>query len=220
MSQFEEAANSFSFPNPDNFHIDMSQMRLSVFRDEQHWLITFEMVGYFIPSQIFINDLYAFGNCIEEVGPIQMFEFISDDKGSEFPFIDEEGKFIVSPVEEMCIKIWGEDISYLPNLNDYQKAGIDRESFSPTSFIRMVGYLYNNKLWLEDEDIFSALNLDKISLFYRTDSWNHEYEHPSKHGFFENLAKAIQIGDPDLIKNETPNTHWSNWSTDITDSDY
>ncbi|SDY31127.1 hypothetical protein [Thermoactinomyces sp. DSM 45892] len=217
LEQFDLAAEKFEFPVLDNYNVDLAQTRLLVFKDDHDWLVTFEVVGYFISGQTFTNDLYVFGNQIEKFGLSECYENVISECGSEkpFPFIDSNGNFELEPLSSVCFKIWREEIRLSPTVGMYREAGIDLADFSPTKFLRLISYLHSEKLWLKEEFIFNKLSLEPMELFYKTSEWHHNdvLVKPSEHEFFRQLSKAIEYGNVGLIPTGNVNTHWSNWAT-------
>ncbi|MDQ0417391.1 hypothetical protein J2Z48_001564 [Croceifilum oryzae] len=220
MQLLDKKADEFDFPILDNANVDLAQTRLSIFKDNDNWLMTFEMVGYFIPGQDFASGLYAYSNNLNHNGLSRIFEEVisSFDQGQSF--IDDNGSFLLSPFERICFKIWEDTYCFTPTSDDYLHAGLDPKEFSPTTFVRLISSLYKDKLWLDDDLIFSSLSLKPMPLFFRTDEWNHDDIQPSEHLFFQQVAQALEKNDATLIHIKDPNTHWSNWETSITEIDY
>ncbi|EJR39979.1 hypothetical protein III_03095 [Bacillus mycoides] len=45
LETLDRYAEEFDFPVLDNYNFDLAQSRISVFREEDKWLIVFEVVG-------------------------------------------------------------------------------------------------------------------------------------------------------------------------------
>ncbi|MFC7441980.1 DUF7003 family protein [Laceyella putida] len=111
-------------------------------------------------------------------------------------------------------------MSFQPSIEDYRKAGLDINKYSPTTFIRLLSFLYKDKMWLDDHRIFAALGIQLMPMFFRTDEWDHEDDKPSQHRFFRLIVNALEKNDASLIQIENTNTHWRYWGTKIEEGDY
>lgn len=88
LSQFDQEAESFTFPMLDNGYYYHGDQKLTIFRDMNKWAMSIETLAYNNLEQTIdgITTLVTvFGNCIltEELNDNSNFFFFSED--NEFP---------------------------------------------------------------------------------------------------------------------------------------
>ncbi|MDD9793568.1 DUF7003 family protein [Priestia megaterium] len=211
LQVLDKYAKDYNFPVLDNYNFDLAQCRLSVFRDDNEWIIVFEIVGV-NPSLYISNDIYAYGNSVESQGLIIGLDDIVSLPNEEDLF-DDEGNFLITPFH-LDLIINSEPLIIKPTEGEYLELGIQTELFNPTKLIRYLSSKYKEKFWLEPLDLLNEINMSEdFKLFYQTDEWEHtDEEKPSENKFFQSLAKAIVLNDKNLIQFKKANTHWSNWT--------
>lgn len=204
-------AEDFDFPVLDNYNFDLAQCRLSVFKDEENWLIVFEILGV-DKNQNISNDLYVYGSVVEEQGLIIGLDDIVTlaDKGELF---DDDAQFLVNPFQ-LGLIVNKKPVVLEPQTKDYAQLGIAPEPFNPTKLARFLSAHCKEKFWLSTSDVFQKSDaVISPPLFYQTEEWEHtDEEKPSENQFFQGLAKAIEQNDKSIIHAGNPNTHWSNWT--------
>lgn len=191
----------------DNDNINMAQARLSVFKDQKDWLLTIETVAFDGDYKNIVNVMGSNYNGRKIFGK----EILSFP---EWP-VNDEGEFIISPYDMIHVKIQGEEVWVRPTQEDYQNAGIEPDPFGPTKLLRLLCYLFRDKFWIHDKELFQVIGIEKeMPLFFRTEHWRHPdvMEKPSQIEFFQQLDSAIAKNDPSIIEIKESNTHWSNWT--------
>lgn len=211
LQMLDDCAENCNFPVLDNYNFDFSQCRLSVYLERDNWIIVFEILGV-NRNQDISNDLYVYSNVIEQQGFIISFDDIVYLVNEEDLF-DDEGNFLVNPFHLNLI-VNGEILKIKPKKEEYIELGIRIESFNPTKLIRYLSFKYKEKFWLETQDLSRELEINtELKLFYQTDNWEHPVEEkPSENIFFQSLAEAIELNDPNLVHCDKSNTHWSHWT--------
>jgi hypothetical protein len=207
-------AKEFSFPMFDIISFNAAYSRLSVYKNEEQWLIIFEMIG--AGAGYIENCLFAYGNKTKQDGIISSFNDIYDS--DDDTYYDDDGHLIIDPFN-INVSLNNEKVHLTLSKDDYERNHIENpELFNHTKLVRILCAYYPEKFLLKEKDIFEEVELENIPLFYRTESWQHpaltEDELPSDIPFFRSLALAIENGDSTLIENCNPNNHWTNWIED------
>lgn len=208
LNELDSSMIECTFPLLDTIDFDISQSRLSVYKNQENYLIAIEMVG--TASLGIVNELFLYGNCIDKTGIIMSFDNVILVPGNEESIYDDDGEFVIKNPNHFTVKIWDKEISFSVGEEDFKKTMIDPVNFTPL----LLTSICSDKLWLKDDWIFEQTDLTgKFPIFYRTEEWNHPInEMPSENHFFQQLAKAIEQNHSSLIKVEKPNTHWSQWT--------
>lgn len=203
-------AEDFDFPILDNYNFDLAQCRLSVFKDEENWLIVFEIVGV-DRNQNIVNDLYVYGNDAEEQGLIISLDDIVTLSDKEELF-DDDAQFLVSPFQ-LDLIVNKKPVVLKPKGEDYAQLGIAPKPFNSNKLARFLSAHCKETFWLNTSDMFQEIGaVTSPPLFYQTEEWEHtKEEKPSENQFFQSLAKAIERNNKNTIYAGNSNTHWSNW---------
>ncbi|WNS80196.1 hypothetical protein RRU94_22195 [Domibacillus sp. DTU_2020_1001157_1_SI_ALB_TIR_016] len=211
LQTLDSYSEDFDFPVLDNYNFDLAQCRLSVFKDEENWLIVFEIVGV-DKNQNIANDLYVYGKDAEEQGFIISLDDIVTLADNRELF-DDDDQFLVNPFH-LDLIVNKETVVLESQAGDYAQLGIEPESFNPTKLARFLSAHCKEKFWLSTSDMFQEIDaVPSLTLFYQTEGWEHiDEEKPSENHFFQSLANAIELNDKNVIHEENPNTHWSNWT--------
>ena len=69
LKTLDKYAEDYNFPVLDSYNFDLAQCRLSVFKNEEEWLLVFEIVGV-NPNLDIANELYVYGNATKQQGVI------------------------------------------------------------------------------------------------------------------------------------------------------
>jgi len=105
-----------------NAYLQYGAARLTAFRSPTDWLVVFEVLGFSIREIQFVNDLYAYGSCLELGGLI----------GEEIPFASTPELPIFDPGTNECIADWkgwaisigDKVVRFSPSPDEYAAAGI------------------------------------------------------------------------------------------------
>lgn len=210
LKTLDKYAEDYNFPVLDSYSFDLSQCRLSVFRNTDEWLIVFEIIGVNANLDI-ANDLYVYGNAAKPQGIIiSIDDIVSFENGEEL--FDDDGEFLVDP---LCLNLMvnGESLYLKPEAAEYNNLDLSIEPFIPTKLSRYLSSVCKEKFWLDREMLSEEIELsNELKLFYQIEEWAHpDEEKPSENKFFQSLAKAIELDDSTIIDSGNSNTHWSNW---------
>ena len=96
LEDLDKHAFEFSFPVLDNAYVEFAAIRLTAFRGARDWFICFEVLGFSIREIAFVDDLYAYGSCIEKEG----------FSGEEIPLTSTEEQPIFDRETNECIADW------------------------------------------------------------------------------------------------------------------
>jgi hypothetical protein len=184
-------------------------------------LVVFEVLGFSTREIEFVNDLYAFGSCVEKEGFV----------GEEIPLCSTPKQPLFDAETNECIADWAlwtiragtEELSFSPTREEYAKAGIviDREPGRGIELLRfLVHHIGAARLFMSDEALLNhfpgCMNPEK---FVQTTEWQHpnvaEGERPSKNVSIRSLVEALSLGNPALFKEGRPNTYWRFWLQSI-----
>ena len=221
LEDLDKHASEFNFPVLDNASVEFAAVRLSAFQGVTDWLIVFEVLGFSTKEVEFVDDIYAYGSCIEREGII----------GEEIPIASVPGQPLFDPETNECIADWShwtirigkDEMSFSPTREDYAEAGIiiDRDSgLGSLSEIELLRFLVNHldevRLFLSDEALLSRFTKCKnLTKFVQTTQWQHpnlaEEEKPSENISVRSLIEALCERNPLLFKHGRPNTHWKFW---------
>jgi hypothetical protein len=221
LEDLDKHASEFNFPVLDNAYIEFAAARLSAFQRVKDWLVVFEVLGFSTREVEFVNDLYAFGPCVEQEGIIG--EEIPLSSSPKQPLFDAETNECIADWSHWAIKIGDQELSFSPTPEEYAEAGIlidgepGRGSLSEIEVLRFLVYrLGETRLFMSDEALLSHFpkckNLEK---FVQTTQWQHpdvaEGEKPSRNISIRSLVEALFQENPSLFKPGRPNTHWKFW---------
>jgi len=221
LEDLDKHASEFNFPLLDNAYVEFASARLSAFNGVKDWLVVFEVLGFSTREIEFVNDLYAFGSCVEREGFVG--EEIPLYSTPKQPLFDAETNECIADWDRWTIRAGNEELSFAPTREEYAKAGIaiDREpgrgSLREIELLRfLVHRVGATRFFMSDGALLSRFpgctNLEK---FVRTTEWQHpnvaEGERPSKNVSIRSLVEALSQGNPVLFKEGRPNTYWRFW---------
>ncbi len=122
LKEMDKHASEFDFPILDNAYIEFGAARLTVFLGPREWLIVFEVLGFSIREIQFVDDLYAFGSCVERQGFIA--EEIPISSAPEHPLFDPITNESVADWNSWSIRFRDQTLSFSPTREEYETAGI------------------------------------------------------------------------------------------------
>jgi hypothetical protein len=65
LQDLDKHAAEFNFPVLDNAYLEFASARVTAFRSIRDWVVVFEVRGFSIREIEFVDDLHAFGSCVE-----------------------------------------------------------------------------------------------------------------------------------------------------------
>lgn len=221
LEDLDKHAAEFNFPVLDNAYLEFAVARLTAFRSIQDWLVTFEIVGFSTRQIEFVNDIYAYGSCIEKQGLIG--EEIPISALPDHPLFDPETNACIADWNRWSINIGGEKKVFTPSRQEYADAGIfiNREpgqgSLSEIELLRfLVHRLGPRPFLLKDRDLLLHFpRCNNLEKFIQTTQWQHpdvaRQEKPSDSISIRSLIEALGQQNPSLFQRGSANTDWPLW---------
>lgn len=221
LKDLDKHASEFNFPMFDNAYVEFAAARLSAFQSDKDWLIVFEVLGFSAREVGFVDDLYAFGSCVEKEGVVG--EEIPISASLKEPLFDAETNECIADWSHWSIRVGNEEISFSPTRAEYAEAGIvidqepGRGSLSEIELLRfLVHRLGKERFFMSDADLLNHFPTCKhLKKFVQTTQWEHpnisNEESPSKNVSICSLVEALSRRDPALFEKGLSNTHWSYW---------
>lgn len=217
----DKHASEFNFPVLDNAYLEFGAARLTAFRrGTTEWLVCFDVVSFSTREVQFVNDLYAYGSCVQPGGLIgQEIPFTSP---AELPIFDPESNECVADWKNWGIAIDNRTLRFSPTLDEYKAAGIHIEgepgpgTLTEGNLLRYVVFRMGERLFVKDETLLSRLpKCAHLSKFLQTTQWQHpdiaRGEKPSENVTIRSLIHALAKEDPLLFDAGRPNTDWRFW---------
>jgi len=223
LSDMDKHAVEFDFPVLDNAYLQYAASRLTALRSDEHWLITFEVLGFSEREVEFVNDLYAFGSCVPRQGFIE--ENILFDSHSNQPLFDPVTNDFVADSKKWTIARGAAVLSFAPSLSDYQAAGLAAKpggglkKWREIELLRYLVSVYADSLFLTVKELVSRFPAcGSLAVFLQTREWEHPdvaaSERPSQKTSVRTLMKALAENDVCAFDPGRPNTHWRFWQSD------
>ncbi len=221
LKDLDKHASEFNFPMLDNAYVEFAAARLSAFQSDKDWLIVFEVLGFSTREVRFVDDLYAFGSCVEKEGVVG--EEIPMSVSLKEPLFDAETNECIADWSHWSIRVGNEEISFSPTRAEYAEAGIvidqepGRGSLSEIELLRfLIHRLGKERFFLSDEDLLRRFPPCKnLRKFVQTTQWEHpdiaNEEKPSKNISIRSLVEALSKKNPSLFDQGLSNTHWTYW---------
>src|SRR5260370_13087230 len=122
LKDLDKHAAEFNFPVLDNAYVEFAAARLSAFQGAKDWLIVFEVLGFSTKEGEFVDDLYAFGSCIEREGFVG--EEIPLTSSRKLPIFNAETNQCIADWSRWSIRVGNEEMSFSPTPDEYADAGI------------------------------------------------------------------------------------------------
>ncbi len=225
LRDFDRHASEFNFPVLDNAYVEFAAARLSAFLRDNDWLIVFEVLGFSTREVMFVDDLYAFGSCLNKQGFV----------GEESPVSSSPKHPLFDPVTNECIADWShwsirvgdEEVFFSPSRYEYAEAGIfiNRNPGQGTlREIELLRFLLHhqseNRLFLSDQVLLNHFpKCGTLTKFLQSAWWQHPDvaagEKPSENVSIRSVVEALSRKDPSLFDRGVPNTHWKCWPETI-----
>ena len=221
LRDLDKHASEFNFPMLDNAYVEFAAARLSAFQSDKDWLIVFEVLGFSTREAQFVDDLYAFGSCVEKEGVVG--EEIPIRASLKEPLSDAETNECIADWSHWSIRVGNEEISFSPTRAEYAEVGIvinqepGRGSLSEIELLRfLIHRLGKERFFLSDKDLLRRFPLCKNPRkFVQTTQWEHpdiaNEEKPSKNISIRSLVEALSKKNPSLFDQGLSNTHWTYW---------
>jgi hypothetical protein len=190
LDQIDASAQDFTFPFLDHGYYSAVDVRLHVYRDDKHWAVVFETVGFNPKARSVTDALTGYG--IRAGSQLNRVENIAD-------LIDDDENYVGG----VPIRVRGQDLPVEAEPGEY--------------FAEVVRELVpeHRDLLLADESELRALVPPDLPEILRLEAWHHPdvlVERPSREEVFQLLAKVLDTGDVHEYRpTQAPNTHWSNW---------
>jgi hypothetical protein len=222
FEDLDKHASEFNFPVLDNAYIEFAAARLTAFRGERDWLISFEVLGFSTREIAFVNDLYVYGSCIEKGGYVS--EQVPLESAAEQPLFDAETNECIADWSNWSVNVFGQKMSFAPTREDYAQAGItiDRGpgpgSLKEIELMRfLVEHLGEARLFMSEQVLLNNFpRCRNLSRFLQTTHWKHPDvaggEKPSNTVSIRTLVMALAQRDPSLFMPGQPNTDWKFWA--------
>jgi uncharacterized protein DUF7003 len=221
LQEFDKHASEFNFPVLNNAYIKLAAARISAFQGDNDWLLVFEILGFSTREIEFVDDLYAFGSCVDREGFVG--EEITLTSSPKLPLFDVETNECIADWSRWSIKVGDQEMSFSPSRAEYAEAGIiiDRDpglgTLHEIELLRfLIHRLGEKRLFLRDQVLLNyfpkCANLRK---FLQSTWWQHPDvaagEIPSENVSIRSAVEALSHRDSSLFDRGEPNTHWKCW---------
>ncbi|MGO4881091.1 MAG: DUF7003 family protein [Bryobacteraceae bacterium] len=222
LEDLDKHASEFNFPVLDNAYVEFAATRLTGFRGAQDWLVCFEVLGFSTREVAFVDDLYAYGSCIEKGGYFS--EQSPLTSAEEQPLFDGETNECIADWSNWSVKVHGQTMSFSPTREEYAEAGIiiDRGpgpgTLKEIELMRfLVHRLGEERLFMSDQVLLGHFpHCRNLARFLQTTQWQHpdvaDGEKPSHNISIRSLVMALSQRDLSLFVQGRPNTHWRFWA--------
>jgi uncharacterized protein DUF7003 len=226
VEDLDKHAAEFNFPVLGNAYVELAAARLSAFRGVKDWLIVFEVLGFSTREIEFVDDLYAYGSCVEKGGFVG--EEILLTSLPEQPLFNAETNECIADWSRWGVSVGGRKMSFSPSREEYAEAGIalNRGSgpgtLSEIELLRFLVHRLGENLFMTDQALLGQFPMCKdLSKFVQTTHWQHPdvagEEKPSQNVSLRSLVEALSSGDASLFREGRTNTHWSQWNDTVQD---
>ena len=221
LKQWDKCAEEFVFPMLDNGYTYPGDVRMSVYRDPERWLMIIEALGAHnrcAGHDCISNCLHLYGNALHGDPGTSNDDFLhpTHDVSGVQTFEAEYGWLLTADVRQ--IKIRDRAVELNLDADRLREKGIQLEEPPSVNVAEMLRSLLpeERNALLATEQELAERNVHGLPLFMRLDEWSHpdlaSEEKPSECETFKMLAEAVATGDASLYKpTQPPNTHWRNW---------
>jgi hypothetical protein len=221
FADLDKHASEFNFPVLDNANVEFAATRLTAFEGAGNWLLVFEVLGFSTQEVAFVDDLYAFGSCVEKEGFVG--ERILLASTPKEPLFDKETNEFEADWSHWSIDLGGQIMSFTPSRNEYAQAGITidrppgRGTLTEIELLRFLVHKLGDRLFMNDSELLSHFPRCKsLSKFIQTTRWRHpdiaDGEKPSETISLRSLVEALFRRDPNVFDPGGPNTEWKSWA--------
>jgi hypothetical protein len=224
LRDLDKHAAEFNFPVLDNAYVDLAAMRLTAYKASNKWVILFEILGFSNQEGAFVNDLYAYGPCLDKEGLINSRTVLSSSTAR--PLSDPERGEWLANWENWEVVVKGDIFKFTPQPFEYKEFHIEipvnggQGTLSEANLLRfLVGKLGAATFFMTDDELLSELSgCHPVFKLIQTDAWQHPDiaggEKPSESISLRSLLEALKAGNPNLFKPGQINTHWWLWTLD------
>ena len=221
LRDLDKHASEFNFPALDNAYVEFAASRMSAFRGSEHWLLVFEVLGFSTREIEFVDDLYAYGSCVEREGLVGENVLLTSDQNQ--PLFDQETNRCIADWRHWSIKLGGKTMSFAPTCQEYAQAGIVVDGSSGPGSVReiellrfLVHRIGEERLFMNDESLLGQFpRCTNLSKFVQTTHWQHPDigggEKPSENISIRSLIEALFRRDPHIFDPGSSNTEWKFW---------
>ena len=222
LQDLDKHASEFNFPVLDNAYVEFAAARLSALEGGGHWLLVFEILGFSTREIEFVDDLYAYGSCVEKEG------FVGEDifmtSAPQEPLFDKETNECVADWSHWSVDLGGQIMSFTPSREEYSQAGIvidrspGRGTLKEIDLLRFLVFrLGAERLFLNEQALLSRFpHCRGTSKFIQTTHWQHpdvaDGERPSESVGIRSLVEAFLRRDPNVFDPGGSNTEWKCWA--------
>jgi hypothetical protein len=227
LQDLDNHASEFDFPMLDNTYVEFAKARLSLFAGPESWVIAFEIIGYSINEGSFVNDLYAFGNCLSREGVLTSFPVAAGV--ADCPFVDPATEAWIADWKDWSISCRDRRFHFQPTYDEYVRLGISVDSeggpgsLRPKDILRFfTGTKGCGDLFLAKQELLEELHgCQNVNLLLQTEEWQHpdiaSGELPSESISIRSLADAVALSSADMFMPGRINTDWRLWETAASD---
>lgn len=222
LEQLDNAADEYVFPMLDNGYVYPADVRLTVYRNSQDWLMIIEVLGAYTPRTCgcdsFQNCLHLFGSTLHrKPGPANVDFLHPIDSLQADPLFDDEYEWYLR-AEARSLGIRGSVIVFDPSPEALALKGIELlnpPKVDPPAILRSLLPEHREELLASDDEL-AARNPKQLACWFRLNEWYHpdlaDDELPSESETFQMISRVIETGDTSLYTpTHPPNTHWKNW---------
>lgn len=223
LRQFDQEAESFTFPMLDNGYYYHGDQKLTIYRDTDRWAMSIETLAFNNHEQTIdgiTTHAAVFGNCIltRELNNNDNFFFFAEDNGVPTFLEDDETYISYLNPDAKSIKVREQLVPISHGLQHYYSKGIYLEYSDKIvnyEFLRGLIPESSDLFWVTRHEIAKKIPTD-LPVLMTLRNWYHPdlaaSEKPSENETFQQLALVISTGDTSFYKpTKEPNTHWKNW---------
>lgn len=221
LGQLDNSARQFSFPALDNGYIDPADVRLSIYRDAEDWLMIIEHLGTNPRTGGFNsiqNCLHLYGSNLHRPPGMADSDFLFPVKAcpDSSVFDDRMGWYVIN--DTGCIMVRDKRVQFDISDVALKRKGIELGSGEKKDGATLLRSLLaeNRQDLLASDEQLAQRNPGGLPLWVRLDEWYHPNvlgnERPSDCETFQMLADTIATGETTRYRpTKPPNTHWKNW---------
>jgi hypothetical protein len=210
------------FPDLDSGGTYPVGARLSAYRDDNHWAILFETLGYTPPAGAhggILLRLFGFGNCLTpRITPkeVDYIEVTAD--GPERPSLEWGGGFYSLSDAAKSLSVQGQLVPVQHDHEVYKKHGIeldDPDRIESHEVLRLLYPHFKELFYAPEETLRGRLEVH-VPLVLRLYGWQHprimDGERPSQSPSLVAIAEMLEHGRwYDFVDPGVDNVDWRNW---------
>jgi hypothetical protein len=222
LTDLDKHASEFNFPVLDNAFVEFAGSRLSAFQGEKHWLLVFEVLGFSTREVEFVDDLYAYGSCVDREGFAGEHVLLVSD--AALPLFDHETNQCIADWTHWSVRLGEETLSFSPTREEYAEADVvlDRApgpgTLGEIELLRfLIHRLGEKRIFMNDQILLNHFpRCTNLSKFVQTTQWQHpdvaDGEKPSENISLRSLMEALSRRDSSVFNRGVPNTDWKFWA--------